>query len=44
MENTERDFTQVEEYNQEGRVLYSMDKYEEAISYYLKARPEVCNE
>lgn len=37
MNNNEHEVTQAEEYNQQGRVLYSMDKYEEAIPYYLKA-------
>ncbi len=37
MDNIEREITLAEEYNQQGRVLYSMDKYEEAIGFYLKA-------
>lgn len=40
MDNIEREITQAEEYNQQGRVLYSMDKYEDAISFYLKAEKE----
>lgn len=31
MDNQEKDISLVEEYNQQGRVLYSLDKYEEAI-------------
>lgn len=33
----EHDLNLAEEYNQQGRVLYSLDKYEEAIAYYQKA-------
>lgn len=40
MSNIEHEITQAEEYNQQGRVLYSMDKYEEAIQFYLKAEKE----
>lgn len=37
MDNMDKEFTLAEEYNQQGRVLYSMDKYEDAIGFYLKA-------
>ena len=37
MDNKEREVSFCEEYNQRGRVLYSMDKYEDAIAQYLKA-------
>lgn len=37
MDNMEREMSLAEEYNQQGRVLYSMDKYEDAIGFYLKA-------
>ena len=40
MDNQEKDISLVEEYNQQGRVLYSLDKYEEAIPYYIKAEEE----
>ena len=31
------EFTQADEYNQQGKVLYSLDKYEESIAFFLKA-------
>lgn len=37
MENNEHEMSLAEEYNQQGRVLYSLDKYEDAINFYLKA-------
>lgn len=37
MDNKEHEVSFCEEYNQRGRVLYSMDKYEDAIALYLKA-------
>lgn len=37
MDNMEKEMSLAEEYNQQGRVLYSMDKYEDAIGFYLKA-------
>lgn len=40
MDNVEREMTLAEEYNQQGRVLYSLDKYEESIKEYQKAEKE----
>lgn len=35
--NNEHDITLAEKYNQQGKVLYSLNKYEETINLYLKA-------
>lgn len=40
MEIEKKEFTQADEYNQQGKVLYSLDKFEEAIYFYLKAENE----
>ncbi len=37
MNDTEHEMSLAEEYNQQGRALYSLDKYEDAISFYRKA-------
>lgn len=38
MGNVKKEISLSEEYNQQGKMLYSMDKYEEAIAFYMKAK------
>lgn len=37
MTEIKREITPVEEYNRQGKILYSMDKYKETLSFYSKA-------